>query len=107
MKNPAKGIFGFFTRNTINTIKVILNVLKELEIVYYIAYGVLAIFGVAIHPLFFTFHLTEIFIRYPTLKNVINSVWYPRVQIGLAFLLFIILVYFFSIIGYLYFVDDF
>lgn len=59
--------------------------------------------GVAIHPFFFTFHLTEILIRYPTLKNVINSVWYPRDALVLAFLLFVILVYFFSIVGFIFF----
>ncbi len=52
--------------------------LQEIEVIYYIAYGTLAVLGTAIHPFFFTFHLTEILIRYPTLKNVVKSVYIPR-----------------------------
>lgn len=78
-----------------------------MEVLYYIAFGTFAILGVVIHPFFFTFHLTEILIRYPTLKNVINSVWYPRDAIALSFLLFIILVYVFSIAGHVFFRNDF
>lgn len=52
--------------------------LQEIEVMYYIAYGALAVLGTFKHPLFFTFHLTEILIRYPTLKNVIKSVYIPR-----------------------------
>ena len=58
--------------------KVIFSTLKEIEVVYYIAYGALAVLGTVVHPFFFTFHLTEILLRYPTLKNVIKSVWEPR-----------------------------
>jgi hypothetical protein len=45
---------------------------------YYISYGALAILGTFVHPFFFVFHLSEILIRYPTLKSVINSVVQPR-----------------------------
>ncbi|KRX08878.1 MIR motif [Pseudocohnilembus persalinus] len=106
-KKAQQGLLDKLIRWTINLILIIYQVLQELEVMYYLAYGVFAIFGVTLHPLFFTFHLTEILIRYPTLKNIINSVWYPRVQIGLAFLLFIILEYAFSIIGFLFFRDHF
>lgn len=58
--------------------KVMIIFLQEIEVMYYIAYGALAVLGTFKHPLFFTFHLTEILIRYPTLKNVIKSVYIPR-----------------------------
>jgi len=62
----------------IKLIKVFIAILKSWEVMYYIAYGTLAILGVIIHPFFFTFHLTEIMLRYPSLKNVIKSVYDPR-----------------------------
>lgn len=42
------------------------------------AYGALAVIGTVVHPFFFAFHMTEVLIRYPTLKNVIRAVWEPR-----------------------------
>lgn len=52
--------------------------MQNIDVIYYLAYGSLAFLGVMIHPFFFAFHLTEILIRYPTLKNVIKAVWEPR-----------------------------
>lgn len=70
---------------------VLIALMQEIEVIYYLAYGTLAIFGIIIHHFFFTFHLTEILIRYPTLKNVIRSVYEPRQQLGLTLVLFVIL----------------
>lgn len=62
----------------VKLLTVLIFILKEIEVVYYLAYGTLAVIGTAFHPFFFAFHLTEILIRYPTLKNVVRSVWEPR-----------------------------
>ena len=88
-------------------IKIVFTLLKNPEIIYYIAYGVLAIIGTVVHPFFFAFHLTEILLRYPTLRNVIKSVYIPRLALGLTFVLYLILEYFFVIFGYLFFHEDF
>jgi hypothetical protein len=61
-----------------NCIKVLINTLKDFEILFYIAYGTTAVLGITVHPFFFVFHLSEILIRYPTLKSVIRSVYEPR-----------------------------
>ena len=45
---------------------------------YYIAYGLFAILGTFFHPFFFIFHLSEILFRYPTLQNIIKSIWRPK-----------------------------
>ena len=45
-------------------LKIVFLVLKSIDVLYYIAYGLLAIAGIAVHPFFFSFHLTEILIRY-------------------------------------------
>lgn len=74
---------------------------------YYIAYGALAVMGTFLHPFFFTFHLTEILIRYPTLKNVIKSVYIPRKSFYLTFVLFLIFVYSFTVLSYNFFADDY
>ncbi|EGR30673.1 MIR domain protein [Ichthyophthirius multifiliis] len=87
--------------------KVIFIFLQEIEVMYYIAYGALAVLGTVIHPFFYTFHLTEILIRYPTLKNVIKSVYIPRTQLYLTFVLFIIIVYTFTLIGFTFFYKDY
>ena len=62
----------------IKLIKMIMSFFEEVEMLYYVAYGVLAILGVLIHPFFYTFHLTEIMMRYPSLKNILMSVYEPR-----------------------------
>lgn len=67
---------------------------------YYIAYGLFAILGTFYHPLFFIFHLTEILFRYPTLKNIILSVYRPRIQLVLTFFLLFLLVYIFTLLAY-------
>ncbi len=67
---------------------------------YYIAYGAFAILGTIIHPFFFIFHLSEILFRYPTLKNIIYSVWQPKKQLIFTIFLFVILIYFYAILGY-------
>lgn len=62
----------------VKLLTVLVFILKEIEVVYYLAYGALAVIGTVVHPFFFAFHLTEILIRYPTLKNVVRSVYEPR-----------------------------
>jgi len=44
-------------------VKIVFTILRNPEILYYIAYGALAIIGTLVHPFFFAFHLTEIILR--------------------------------------------
>ena len=81
--------------------------LRSGDIVYYLAYAIFAVLGSAIHPFFFAFHLTEILRRYPTLKNVIKSIYEPRRQLGLTFLFLVILTYIFSLIAFEFFSADY
>lgn len=85
------------------SIKTIVLFLKTIEVLYYLAYGLLAFMGVWFHPFFFAFHLTEILIRYPTLKNVIRAVWEPKEALALTLLFFILLEYIFTLIAYSFF----
>lgn len=105
--NRTPGIIRRFIIYIKLFLKVFFIFMQEIEVIYYIAYGVLAVFGTFFHPFFFTFHLTEILIRYPTLKNVIKSVYIPRKQFYLTFILFLILVYSFTILSYHFFYKDY
>ena len=82
---------GFFT------------VLMNIELLYYLAYGILAFLAINYHSFFFAFHLSFILLRYPTLRNVIRAVWEPKIQLFLTLILFILLEYYFTIFAYLKF----
>mmetsp|Transcript_22209 Transcript_22209/g.19037 ORF Transcript_22209/g.19037 Transcript_22209/m.19037 type:complete len:420 (-) Transcript_22209:169-1428(-) len=111
-KNPdgSRKKLGLLVRLVIFVLKsmyTVITVLKTPEIVYYILYGALAVMGVVIHPFLFSFHLTEVLLRYPTLRSVIKSFWEPRVALVLTLFLFLIFEYIFSLIAFTAFYEDY
>lgn len=88
-------------------LKSVYLLLHEIEVLYYITYATLTVLGTQIHPFFFAFHLTEILVRYPLLKNVILSFWHPRKLLVLTLILFILLIYVASLFGYTFFYSDY
>ena len=90
-----------------NLLKCCFYFLQDLEIIYYLAYGILAILGTVYNPFFFCFHLSEILLRFPDLKTVIMAFWEPKYQLWLVFVLFLIWEYAFSLIGFLSFPDQY
>ena len=80
-----------------------MDLFQEIELLYFVAFGVFSILGVTVHPFFFAYHLTEVIIRYPTMKNIILSVWEPRLLMTLTFLLLGVLNYYASILAYIWF----
>jgi len=74
--------------------------LNDLEFFYYIIYIIMNVSGLGVHPFFFVFNLTD-FLRIDQLKNVVKAVWIPRKQLLLTLFLFILVEYYFSLIGYL------
>jgi inositol 1,4,5-triphosphate receptor type 1/inositol 1,4,5-triphosphate receptor type 3 len=82
-------------------------VLFNIEVLYYLTYGTLAFIATFVHPFFFAFHLTEIVIRFPQLRNIIKSFWEPKISLLLTFILIILFNYFFTLIAYVYFYDDY
>ena len=102
--NPAKKrFFGKLSTWITKSIKTLIKFLMNFEVLYYLGYMILAFLGLFVHPFCYSFHLTEIIIRYPTMKNVIDAVVKPKQAIILTFILFIIMSYFFTLIGYLAF----
>uniref|UniRef100_A0AAF5RY03 Inositol 1,4,5-trisphosphate receptor n=5 Tax=Wuchereria bancrofti TaxID=6293 RepID=A0AAF5RY03_WUCBA len=81
--------------------------LQDKGIWYHLTYLLICIQGLIVHPLFYALLLFDIVASEETLRNVIRSVtrnWRSVIMTGL---LAVILVYLFSIIGYLYFQKDF
>lgn len=83
----------------------LVKVLLNIDMIYYLAYGVLAFIATLVHPFFFAFHLSEVVLRYPTLRNIIKSFWEPKVALGLTFILVLLMNYYFTLVAYLLFSD--
>jgi inositol 1,4,5-triphosphate receptor type 1/inositol 1,4,5-triphosphate receptor type 3 len=86
---------------------VVILFLKDIKLVYYVSYLLAALFGTLIHPFFFAFHLTDIMVRYPTLTAVVRAFWEPRTALFLTLVLFILVTYIFSLIGFTFFTSDY
>jgi len=99
-QSKKKGMISRLLSLFLRLVLVFFGILQNIEIVYYIIYLIMAALAVIIHPFFFAFHLTETILRYPTLKNVIRAFWDPRKALGLALVLFIILEYIASLVGF-------
>ena len=56
---------------------------------------------------FIAFQLMEVFLQFPLLMSVLNSIWRPRVQILLTIVWLIILEYYFALIIYYFFYSYF
>ncbi|XP_061578118.1 inositol 1,4,5-trisphosphate receptor type 2 [Cololabis saira] len=74
---------------------------------FHVAYAIICVLGLFVHEFFYSFLLFDLVIREETLLNVIKSVTRNGRSIILTAVLAIFLVYFFSIIGFLFLKDDF
>ena len=80
------------------------QICNDTEIVYHVIYLIFCFLGLSTRPFFFSILLFDVVYREETLLNVIRSVTRNGRSIVLtAFLALILLVYMFSIIGYLIF----
>lgn len=96
----CKGSFNFFTL-------FIVAVLSKMEMYMHIANLAMGFLGWFLHPLFFTFHLLTDAFRFERLLSVLKAIVEPAVGILLTLMLYIVLEYLFSVIGYLAFMDDY
>ncbi|MGH0141198.1 UNVERIFIED_CONTAM: hypothetical protein FKN15_010726 [Acipenser sinensis] len=79
----------------------------DVEFLYHVAYVVTSMLGLCVHELFYSILLFDLIYREDTLFNVIKSVTRNGRSILLTALLALILVYLFSIVGFLCLKDDF
>ena len=87
--------------------KPLLQILVDFEFIYHVIYLIVCAAGLCMHPLFYSILLLNVVYQEETLKNVIRSVTRNGRSIIMTALLAVILIYLFSIIGYLFFRDDF
>ncbi|CAB3242639.1 unnamed protein product [Arctia plantaginis] len=83
------------------------KVLCDPELLYHSAYLVICFLGICCHPFFFSILLLDIVYREETLLNVMRSVTRNGRSILLTAVLALVLVYMFSIVGYMFFRDHF
>uniref|UniRef100_A0A671X7H5 Inositol 1,4,5-trisphosphate receptor n=1 Tax=Sparus aurata TaxID=8175 RepID=A0A671X7H5_SPAAU len=82
-------------------------VVMDMLFLFHLGYAIICVLGLCVHEFFYSFLLFDLLIREETLLNVIKSVTRNGRSIILTAVLAIFLVYFFSIIGFLFFKDDF
>uniref|UniRef100_A0A8C7CGC1 Inositol 1,4,5-trisphosphate receptor n=1 Tax=Oncorhynchus kisutch TaxID=8019 RepID=A0A8C7CGC1_ONCKI len=79
----------------------------DVEFLYHLMYLIICSLGVFVHVFFYSLLLFDLVYREETLLNVIKSVTRNGRSIVLTAVLALILVYLFSIVGYIFFKDDF
>ncbi|KAF4532260.1 hypothetical protein B566_EDAN016442, partial [Ephemera danica] len=83
------------------------QIVTDFELLYHLTYLTFCLFALLMHPFFYSVLLFDVVYREETLLNVIRSVTRNGRSIILTAVLALILVYMFSIIGYMFFKDDF
>lgn len=77
------------------------------RVLYFLWQILIAVLGSYINKLYFAFHLLDVINRYQDLNNVLRSIVYPARVLGLTVLLYLVVVYVFSIIGFYFFREDY
>uniref|UniRef100_A0A915JZJ7 Uncharacterized protein n=1 Tax=Romanomermis culicivorax TaxID=13658 RepID=A0A915JZJ7_ROMCU len=83
------------------------EILVDRNLWYHLGYLCLCILGLCVHELFYSILLLDVVLCEETLRNVIRSVTRNWRSIALTTMLAVILVYLFSVIGYIFFKSDF
>ncbi|KAK9299761.1 hypothetical protein QLX08_007324 [Tetragonisca angustula] len=116
---PTLWLLGFLTvvLKVVHLISIIGNqgtltksleqIVTNVEILYHMSYLTFCVLGICMHPFFYSVLLFDVVYREETLLNVIKSVTRNGRSIILTAVLALILVYMFSIIGFMFFKDDF
>ncbi|XP_069046498.1 inositol 1,4,5-trisphosphate-gated calcium channel ITPR3 isoform X1 [Lepisosteus oculatus] len=81
--------------------------IMDMEFLYHVGYVLTSTLGLCVHELFYSILLFDLIYREETLFNVIKSVTRNGRSILLTALLALILVYLFSIVGFLFLKNDF
>ncbi|XP_068133695.1 inositol 1,4,5-trisphosphate-gated calcium channel ITPR2 isoform X3 [Hyperolius riggenbachi] len=82
-------------------------VIMDMAFLYHVVYVIVCMLGLFVHEFFYSFLLFDLVYREETLLNVIKSVTRNGRSIILTAVLALILVYLFSIVGFLFLKDDF
>ncbi|EAR93357.2 MIR domain protein (macronuclear) [Tetrahymena thermophila SB210] len=72
---------------------------SDVQLIYRLTFLVIAVLGI-FNFAFIALLLLDFFIRNPLLRNVFKAVWVPRKQLFYTMVVYVLLQYFFAIIGY-------
>lgn len=98
--------FSKVIKMIVNLIMTLISWLTDFDFAYYAAYIIFALMGLIVHPFFFVFHLSDV-LRIELLKNVVKAVWRPRIPLLLTLLVFLLIEYYFTLIGYSVYNDNY
>ena len=98
--------FNRFIVKFIQICVTVVYVVRNVDVIYYLLYAVFSILGIFLHPFYFSLLLLDIVYRYPALRTVVNSIVLPRQALFLTFVLMIVIIYIYAIMGYWLLEDD-
>ena len=98
----AKGIIKL-----IQITRTAIYVLSDFHVIYYLLYTTFSILGTTAHPFYFSLLLLDVVYRSKALQNVVNSIILPHRALTLTFLLLLVVVYIFTILGYWLFYEEY
>lgn len=75
----------------------------NIKIWYYLLFMLAASLGIFLHPFFYIFHSLELLNKFEDLRNFLKAITDPWKQLLYTFVLFLIIEYIFTIIGYMNF----
>lgn len=99
--------FGSLWTKMIYYSKCLIFVVMDNQFLYLLLYICLSIIGAFYDPIVYTLHLLDFINRFEMLKNVIRSVTDNWTQVLLTFILMLIVLYIYAIIGYYFLVSNF
>ena len=72
---------------------------------YYVLYFGISVLGFSTHEIYYSLHLLDVVVRFPTLTNVIRSVTLNAQQLLMTGLLAFIIIYIYATISFFYLQD--
>ncbi|TMW60299.1 hypothetical protein Poli38472_000341 [Pythium oligandrum] len=81
--------------------------LRSPRVIYYEWMIFIAVLGSYVNKLFFAFHLLDVVTRFQELSNVLRAIARPAKVLGATVLLYLVIVYVFSTIGFFFFREDY
>ena len=85
--------------------KTVIEISTSFSVLYYTGVVIFGFLGIYKSNFFFSYLLLEIVTRFKTLQNVLLAIKNPYKELLLIFILWIILIYYFSIFGYIWYRD--
>nr|CCC21103.1 TPA: calcium-release channel VI-2b [Paramecium tetraurelia] len=81
-------------------------ILLDYEMIYFLIFTTLAFIGLYVN-IVLALLLLDVFWRFPTLTSIVNAIWRPSGSILLVLSLYIIMQYYYSLIVYHYYADQY